>query len=326
MSDDSKELNFHCRGCSARFKALPSRIVAAPGREWQPNDYFAVCPDCGKEAGQVQWELNLSKMWASATGPKTAEGKAASAANLKGHPTKEEALRTRFNAMKSGAFARTAQYWPAKPGKYPHCASCEHFNNGCNDDDHRAAKHRNPPACLKRIELFMNFQIAFETRDPKMLSDRMSTLHALAWQMVNDMYLQVIQDGVSPQTPRWYYDKDGNFHLAEYTDSVTKEKVLLYESKAHPLLRMIIEFMNRNGMAMPDSGMTVKVQEDTEQIQGFLDKNGAVQENALEFQQRQTVALEGLAALVKRSQDRVARDPVLIEHEALEHEGKGAAP
>lgn len=322
MGERLEALSFHCQACGARFESLPGRIEPRPDREWQPNDYFARC-SCGAEAAQAAWELNLSKAWAHATGPRTDAGKLASAANLKGHPTPEETRRTRFNAMKTGVFAKTAQYWPARPGKYPHCETCEHFNQGCNDDNHRDAAHKNPPACLKRTELFMNFQIAFETRDPKMLTDRMSTLQALTWQMVNDMILQVIQDGVSLKTPRWYYDKDGVFHLAEYNDKETGENKLLHEINAHPLLRMIIEFMNRNGMALPDSGMTFKVQEDQEAIRGFLANTEQGQENAQLYQERQTKALEGLEALVQRSQRRTARDPVLIEHDAIEQQGKG---
>jgi hypothetical protein len=315
---DAKNLNFHCRTCGERFEAEPTRIADVADRAWQPHDYFAECR-CGTEAPQAAWELNLAKAWAHATGPRTEAGKAISAANLP-----EETRRTRFNAMKSGVFAKTATYWPAKPGKYPHCETCEHFNKGCNDDNHRAVGHRNPPACLKRTELFMNFQVAFETRDPRMLTERMATIQALAWQMVNDMYLQVIQDGVTLKSPKWYYDKDGNFHLAEYTDDAG-EKRLIYEINSHPLLRMIIEFMNRNGMALPDSGMTFKVQDDQETIRGFLDQKGHQQEDALQYQERQAKALEGLQALIQRSQQRVSRDPVLIEHEALEHESKRPA-
>src|SRR3546814_16006221 len=76
--------------------------------------------------------------------------------------------------------------------------------------------------------------------------------------------------------------------------------------------------MNRNGMALPDSGMTMKVRDENETVKGFLDQQGETAESGLQYQERQTKALEGLAALVDRSQRRQARDPVLIEHQALE--------
>lgn len=317
-----KALHFHCGACHARFEAEPTRTADLPERDWQPYEYFADC-QCGAEAPQAAWELNLAKAWANSTGPKTPAGVAATSANLKGHPTPEETKRTRFNAMKSGVFAKTAQYWPAKPGKYPHCKTCEHFNRGC--DENPAPEHKNPPACLKRTELFMQFQIAFETRDPKMLTDRQATLQALVWQMVNDMILQVIQDGVSLKTPEWYYDKDGSFHWAEGTNA-EGQKIAIHKIEAHPLLRHVIEFMNRNGMTLPDSGMTMKVQEDESRLQGFLEADKHAQENSLGFQERQTAALENLSALVRRSQQRRDHDPVLIEHAALESEGKAVAP
>lgn len=315
-----EELSFHCQACGARFESSPGRIEPRPEREWQPNDYFAKCA-CGREAAQAAWELNLAKAWVNATGPQTPEGIAKVSKNLR-PLTPEETKRTRFNAMKSGVFAKTAQYWPAKPGKYPHCATCEHFNKGCNDDNHRSGAHQNPPACLKRIELFMDYQIAFDARDPKMLTKYHSSMQALAWQLTNDMILQVIQDGVSLKSPEWYYDKDGGFHLAQSVkDDGTVEQI--YKVESHPLLRSIIEFMNRNGMTLPDSGMTMKVKEEADDIKGFLEQTEAQRENALEFQQRQTKALEGLAALVDRSHQRMARDPVLIEHASIEKQEEG---
>jgi hypothetical protein len=57
--------------------------------------------------------------------PVTAEGKAAAAKNLEGHPTPQESRLTRFNAMKHGMEARTATYFPAKPGKYAFCEGCD---------------------------------------------------------------------------------------------------------------------------------------------------------------------------------------------------------
>jgi hypothetical protein len=58
-------------------------------------------------------------------GPVTAEGKAAAAKNLEGHPTPQESRLTRFNAMKHGMEARTATYFPAKPDKYAFCEGCD---------------------------------------------------------------------------------------------------------------------------------------------------------------------------------------------------------
>src|SRR3546814_8711768 len=106
-------------------------------------------------------------------------------------------------------------------------------------------------------------------------------------------------------------------NIADFIDEYG-EKRTIYKVEAHPLLKVIIEYMNRNGMALPDSGMTMKVRDENETVKGFLDQQGETAESGLQYQERQTKALEGLAALVDRSQRRQARDPVLIEHQALE--------
>ncbi|MCW5627162.1 MAG: hypothetical protein KIT73_20765, partial [Burkholderiales bacterium] len=121
------EVTFSCRQCygGRTFKASPDRVEDAPEDPVHPWRYFAACPQCGAEVEQAQYERALLKAWLNATGPRTAEGKAATAANLEGHPTAEEALRTRFNAMKHGMSARVATYFPAKPDGYAHCSGCE---------------------------------------------------------------------------------------------------------------------------------------------------------------------------------------------------------
>lgn len=319
-----------------------------PEREYWPFAYFAPCLECKRECPQAWWEINLAKAWAS---ERTPEGIAAVTANLR-PPTPEESKRIRLNAMKHGAFAKVAQYFPARPGKYPQCESCEHLNNGCNEKPRRG--HKNPPACLKRIERTMLYQLAFETRDPKLLIPDQAMLQAQLRQMVDDMLLTIVQDTHGTgrlKSPEWYYDKEGTFHLATYLESedgqnfeegdrVEKamqhgmplseelQQRIIYKITDHPLLKHVIDLIKQNGWTMPDSGMTVKVQEEAEQVRGFLDQGALQQENALEYQERSTKALEALAALVDRSKDRMRRDPVLLEHDRSEEEtgSGGAAP
>lgn len=315
MSEAKSFIRFHCNACGVDFDGKPARVEDAPEQEWHPFSYFAPCPACTAEAPQASWERNLWKAWTNRTGATTPEGKARVAQNLEGHPTPEEAKRTRFNAMKHGLYAKTANYYPAKPGKYPHCAECEHFGKACQANPPRS--HRNPPACLKRIELFMNFHVAFESRDPGMLTRYMADIQAMAFQLTNDMIRQVIMDGTALSTPEWHFDKEGKLHIAEYTDANGLPQTIL-RTKAHPLLPLIIEMMSRNGMALPDSGMTMKVKDEQETVRGFLEGQGQAAESALEFQERQTRSLEQLSVLVARSQQRQARDPVLLEHAAIE--------
>lgn len=356
MQQGSGTLTFKCGFCGLQFEAEPSRTEPMPERDYLPFEYFAQCRDCKHECPQAHWEVNLAKAWAA---PRSPEGIAAVTANLK-PPTPEQAQRTRLNAMKHGAFAKVAQYFPARPGKYPQCETCEHFNNGCNERPRK--DHKNPPACLKRIERTMLYQLAYETRDPKLLLPDQAFLQAQLRQMVDDMILTVIQDTGGTgrfKVPDWYHDKEGGFHLATYykgeggqiyeappatddDDEMGKKALrragialpipaelhqeIIYKITEHPLIKHIIDLIKQNGWTLPDSGMTVKVQEDAEQVRGFLSQDAQAQESSLEYQQRSTQALESLAALIDRSKTRQGRDPVLLEHERLDQEtGSGEA-
>lgn len=311
LRDRLTDVHFHCRECDHRFDAEPARVEDAPEDGWHPWRYYAPCPLCREEATQGRQARHLLKLWASATGPTTPAGKAASAENLKGHPTPEEAQRTRFNAMKHGLTARTATYWPARPGRYPQCDSCELLYNGCSTGD----------ACQKKTELFLRHHIAFDTGDPKILGELRADLHANLSAIISDLMLAVIADGARIRTPEWYYDKEGGFHLARYTDQETGDKVQIYKIENHPSIKLIGELVSRLGLDLNSQGMTPKVQDDADVLRGHL---AAEEQNAgvlLEFQQRQTKALEALGGMIERSRATTARDPVLLEHEAGNEDG-----
>lgn len=297
--------HFRCGSCLNRFEAAPGRVEAAPELEHHPWRYFALCPVCESEAPQAAWERALFKAWVNATGPRTPEGLAATAANLQGHPTPDEAKRTRFNAMQHGLCARTATYFPAKPGHYPHCDGCEYL-----------AERECVPAgaCLKRTELFLRHQIAFETGDPRMLTQLAADRQAALAGLIDDMILAIAQDG-GPRIKEvvWYHDKDGGFHLAQFRDEAGEIRQI-HELKEHPLLRPLILYIDKNRMTLADLNMTPRGQEDDEVMQGFLEAKKADSGELLEYEARQAKALEGLAVMIERSRELTRRDPVLIEH------------
>lgn len=305
-TDPMLRVSFHCKHCGEKWQAEPDRVEEAEDRPWHPWVYFANCANCGEEAEQAHWEKGLMATYGKHTGPKTTEGKAAVTSNLAGHPTPEEARRTRFNAMKHAAYATTATYFPARPGQYPHCRGCEHLpTETCKEVS----------ACLKRTELMLQHQVAFETGDPRLLTDLRARTQTMVQAIIDDIILAIVSEGVQLKTPAWYYDKDGGFHLAEYNDpDAPGVKRLIYEISANPLLKTLGDFLSKNSMTMSDLNMTPKQVTEEKQAQGYLDATAAEKDSIQEYQQRQALALEKLQEQIAISQSRVARDPVLIEH------------
>lgn len=216
-------------------------------------------------------------------------------------------MRTRFNAMKHGLAARTATYFPAKPGNYPACDGCEYLESkACLDG---------PRACLKRTELFMRHQVAFDSQDPSMLTGIRADTQAAIQALVNDMILAIAQDG-GPRIHElvWYNDKEGGFHLAKYMTEDGKTHQIT-EVKAHPLLKPLMDFISKNSMTLADLEMTPKVRDEQEMMQGFLDKKSDDQETVSEFQQRMEDGVNKLMQLVDNSYQ---RDPVTVDGDLVD--------
>ena len=300
------EINFYCRPCFQSFRAEPGRVEDAPQAEHHPFEYFAPCPKCGAECEQAAWERGLLKAWANATGPRTEEGKAATAANLEGHPTREEALRTRFNAMKHGLSARTATYFPSKPDGYDFCSACDVDRVWCASQ----------PACAKKTELFMLHHAAFEQRNPKHLTGIYADLQASLFAVLQQTLQTIITDGVKVETVKWYTNKEGEVLVAEYVDEDGKRRIMKESIIAHPLFKPLGELLSRAGLSLADMGMTAKVIEAEDEEMGRLQEDQQQRGSMLEFQQRQTSALEALAGAIERAKSNKQRDPVLIEHQA----------
>ena len=310
------EITFHCKqpACCGSFSSAPVRVVDAPEQEYHPFLYFANCPTCGGECEQVYWERNVMKAWANATGPKSEEGKAVAAANLEGHPTKEEARRTRFNAMKHGLNARTATYFPAKPDGYAFCKSCDVDRVWCKAQ----------PACSKKTELFMLHHAAFDQRDPRVLAGIYADLQSSIFAVLQQILQTIIADGVKITTPEFSFDKDGNCIVARYSfidaNGETQSRIISH-MEAHPLFRPLGELLSRANLSLSDMGMTAKVLENDEAELGRLNEDAAQREELGAFAERQVAAIESLAAVMERAAANKKRDPVLIEHVSQNGEG-----
>jgi len=290
--DPKNSLHFRC-GCGHAFEAAPSRTEDAPDRPWHPYRYFTGCPDCGQDSEQAFWEINLLKAYSRSTGPTSKDGIEAVTKNIEGHPTPQETQLTRFNALKHGMRSEVATFFPARPGHYPQCATCDLIET-CETG----------PACMKKTELYMKHHIAYETGDPSILAGLRATLQANIQAVIDDMFLAIIQDGVRLKTPQWYYDKDGDFHWAkgiDPTDPTGKSQIVLYEIQAHPLIKLVGELISKNGMTLSDSSMTVRQAGDGDGATQETDKvsNDELRDWKKESD-RQTNQLMGM---IKRSQN-----------------------
>lgn len=299
---DGEEAN---RKRGYNFKAAPARVADLPEQEHHPYAYFAPCPICERECEQWQPERALLKAWVNATGPRTEEGKAATARNLEGHPTPEEALRTRFNAMKHGLSARTARYFPSKPDGYSFCAGCD------VDRDHCAKQ----PACEKQLQLFMLHQAAFDQRNPKHLMPLYADLHAAVFGVVQQILQTIIKDGATLVAPQWYKTDHGVMVLAEYEDK-NGDKHIIKEVQAHPLFKPLGELISRVGISLTDIGMTQRVLDDEQEELGRIQQGEKNQTLLRDFMQQQSGQLQGFRLLVEQAAANRARDPLLIEHQA----------
>ncbi|UTV30844.1 hypothetical protein [Photobacterium atrarenae] len=297
-----ESITFKCVHCNFTFKAAPERVEDEPKRA-HPFRYFGKCTNCQREVQQVPWEVGQFCSVLASTGPKTAEGKARSAANLAGHPTAAERAITRFNALKHGANAKTALFFPARPGKYPQCATC--------DVDH--AYCATQPACIKRTELMMQHLIAFQSGDPTKLTELHAINQANLAAIFQDMMQTIVADGVSLRNPVYDFDKEGGFHIGQYKDG-HGDMQTIEEVKAHPLLKPMLDMLSKNNLSMADLNMTPKVQVDQGIEMGKTLEQEDERESALEYQQKMNEQMAGLRQLISRSQQRVRNDSILIEH------------
>lgn len=298
---------FKCSVCRGTFSAKPDLVEDDPSTEYHPHRYYANCPHCGAEhQQQVAWERALMAAHQQATGPTSAEGKAAVAANLAGHPTPAEARLTRFNAMKHGMNARVATFFPAKPDKYAFCEQCDVDRGWCSAQ----------PACVKQTELFMLHHAAVEQRNPKHLAKIHADILAAATAALQLLLQAVLGEGVLIKTPKVELSRDGYPVTLVYEDA-QGVKHPVYEYMANPAFKPIADFLTRLGLSMDDLGLTVKAAEqEEEEGLGTLKLDKASRESLESFNQRMLEATDLMREKLGRAGARMRQDPVLIEHQA----------
>ncbi|MFZ4286648.1 hypothetical protein [Variovorax sp. HJSM1_2] len=303
------KVNFRCTVCQRAFEAVPDLVEPYPEQAYHPFLYFAHCPRelCqAPNQPQATWEKALLKAHQAATGPRTAAGLAATAANLDGHPTPEESQRTRFNAMKHGLNARVATYFPAKPGGYTFCKSCDVDWGWCGQQ----------PACVKRAENFLLHHAAFDQRNPKVLGAMHADLQAALTSLLQMLMQEVLGDGVVIRVPKVELARDGTPVTLTYEDEQGKTHKVM-SLAAHPALKPITDLVSRLGLSMTDLGMTVRAAEpDEEEAGGRLGLSNTPPEHLEAFSQRMLTVMQGAQQLLVNAETATRNDPVLVAHEA----------
>jgi hypothetical protein len=258
---------------------------------------------------EAAWARALLKAHQASTGPRTAEGLAKVGQNLAGHPNSEAVLRTRFNAMKHGMNARTATYFPARPGKYSFCERCDVDKGWCAGQ----------AACVKQTEIFMLHHAAFEARDPRILGGIHADLQSGLTAMLQMLMQEVLGKGVVIQQPKVELDREGTPVTLTYINEAGV-RVPLYDLHAHPGLKAISDLVSRLGLSMSDLGMTVRAAdpEDDDKAGGVLKLDDKTQETLSAFNARMLGVMDGAREMVKRAATKTAEDPVLVAHEARE--------
>lgn len=312
-SDELERVNFRCLVCRHTWDGKPDLVEPddEPEAQHHPFQYFATCPVCeASNQPQAPWERSLLKAHQMSTGPRTAGGLAATAANLAGHPTPEETLRTRFNAMKHGMNARVANYFPAKPDQYAFCQRCDVDRDWCAEQ----------PACAKQTELFMLHSAAFEQRNPRALARIHGDLHAALVASLQMCLQAVLGDGVVIKTPRLetVVDREGvTSNVAVTFVDGDGRRHHIYDYQANPAFKPIADLVTRLGLSLSDLGMTIKAQEDEEgELKGRLGSDAKPIEALEAFSGRMAAVLEKMPDLVARARAAAEKDPVLLEHQA----------
>lgn len=309
------QVNFRCGVCTHAWTGMPDLVEPSTEEAdaHHPFRYYGNCSACSaKHQPQASWERALLKAHQNSTGPKTAEGMARSASNLEGHPTPEESRRIRFNAMKHGSFARTATYFPAKPGRYALCKDCDVDWGWCSQQS----------ACVKRTEIFMLHHAAFDRRDPKVLAPMHADLQASLVATLQMLLRETLGDGVVIRTPKVELSRAGEPVTLTYEDQEGK-KVVVQEIAAHPALKPIADLVTRLGLSMNDLGMSMRTAPEEEQeAGGRLTLDQGAKESLDAFGLRMLEAMGKAKAMLALSQQQTATDPVLVAHKAAEGRDK----
>ncbi len=271
------EIAFHCAlkrdGCGARFKTKDYESEDYPEREWLKVNYYATCPKCGELAEQAAWQL---AQWKAIhdhgqPGPVTETGKNNIRAAQKERDSDSYKI-SRFNAMTHGMSAKVADTYPARPGGYDECESCQWLTNGCGTAFNE---------CLKKLEVFLQFHVAMKEGNGRLLGDLLAQDQAGLAAIRSSLIRSIAKHGVLRETPEWVYDKDTGIQVAEYTDEQGRRRQIT-KLEVNPGIKALTELIARNNTTLADMGLTPGVLEEEQKLPGYIDDDNRESIEALE--------------------------------------------
>jgi Zn finger protein HypA/HybF involved in hydrogenase expression len=290
LTEQKERTTFWCPQCRWRWESAAERVEASTDSP-HPFDYFATCPKCGTEAGESPQIKSLYRAWLNITGSKSPE---ISNRNL----CQPDPVRTRFNGLKHGMYAKKARYFPAKEGRYAECEGCGYAEE-CEESG----------VCLEMSKIKMMVQRAVDERDPRALTDLVKGTQADLFIMLQRMFSRVFKDGETLKAPVWSGTKEGY----ELVKNAEGEQV--YELNEHPLLKRIVDVVAKNNLSLADLLLTPKTAEESQAIKGHLDGEKESREDLAGYRDKRNRMMEqflsGQAALeanAKRAADPVARE------------------
>lgn len=272
------------------------RIEDRPDQEIHPFEYFATCPTCKTEIPEHPSIKNLYKAWLHATGTKSPE---ISSKNL----PSPDSPRRKFNALKSGLFAKKAKYFPAKVGRYPECDGCEHSNE-CEEIG----------ICLQISKLKMMVTHAFDTKDPGQLQPLFQETQADFFVLLRRLFSHVFKHGEILEAPVWHGMKSG-YTMVKFKDPVTGKKRQLMQYELHPAVRAIFEMLQKNALSLADLNLTPKTEAEHSATMGHLrlaeNERESLQEHRSKMVDTTRTFLEAMAGAGSQRRN----DPIYLEHQ-----------
>lgn len=296
--------HFFCKGCVNYFMSA----------DWleQHEIIHALCDKCMTWAEEIPTaKIRVTKGIAAAhgkhTGPKTEEGKAAGVEARKGThtgpKTKAGKDRSRLNNYKHGLNSQTYTLLaPALPGKFPQCEGCT-FRTECE------LKYK---YCPVNVQPMLNLVRAYEENDIEAIRQIAGLQQVRAANVLEMMWHAIFKYGVL--NPKVVNSKirdsviDGAGNVKE-----AKEEVVM-EWMANPLLKRIPEFMELVGTTAEQNLMTVKAEQDQENLDGFLEVNSEARKAIKDHQNELIDEIKKLGIVTKDAAERRNADTALSDY------------